>query len=200
MAWAVGPPRRLPGRRHCAPCGTPVQMVNGAVEPWRVDPRLPLGCLVHELLLVDLPQSLGPSPRVFEPAQTAFRKVATRVGLTETLPFPGGSLKAEEGTRTPDLPLTRRLLYQLSYFGTVGARDGQRPRIAARAPNAIIIGIRPSPQAPLRPHHGPSTSTRARAERGPDRGRRHDIDPTASGRRQTTPSMPPLRTGSRPAG
>jgi hypothetical protein len=25
--------------------------------------------------------------------------------------------RAEEGTRTPDLPLTRRLLYQLSYFG-----------------------------------------------------------------------------------
>jgi hypothetical protein len=28
-------------------------------------------------------------------------------------------IEAGEGTRTPDLPLTRRLLYQLSYSGTV---------------------------------------------------------------------------------
>ena len=57
-------------------------------------------------------------------------------------------LRAEEGTRTPDLPLTRRLLYQLSYFGRIR-------RSRARAGASSGVSCRRSID-PYRAHRAPA--------------------------------------------
>jgi hypothetical protein len=68
---------------------------------------------------------------------------------TENRLSPGETFGAGEGTRTPDLPLTRRLLYRLSYSsaaaqGSALARStdpgtGQGPFAVTRLP-AVLLG------------------------------------------------------------
>jgi hypothetical protein len=54
-------------------------------------------------------------------------------GRTENRLSPGETFGAGEGTRTPDLPLTRRLLYRLSY-SSAGAQGSAPARSPGPAP------------------------------------------------------------------
>ena len=81
-----------------------------------------------------LPQSLGPSPGVFEPV---------RIGSGEsrrTLDGPSTALRghfptAEEGTRTPDLPPTRRRA-----FGPQSRLEGDLMNVVPSSPRACQKG------------------------------------------------------------
>ena len=58
-------------------------------------------------------------------------------------------MRAEEGTRTPDLPLTRRLLYQLSYFGNARGYPGGSDSSCSRSTSVL-----PAPRRATHPSTG----------------------------------------------
>jgi hypothetical protein len=59
---------------------------------------------------------------------------------TENRLSPGETFGAGEGTRTPDLPLTRRLLYRLSYSSA--AAKGSAPTGPPDAGVVVPVGAR----------------------------------------------------------
>jgi hypothetical protein len=84
-------------------------------------PAWKAGALPIELLSLNLLTMRQPSFNVgtggFEPPKS--KQQIYSLSHLATLVYPHFKLRAEEGTRTPDLLITNQWLYQLSYFGLI---------------------------------------------------------------------------------
>ena len=212
----------------------PILEPKGGIEP--PTPFLPRTCSASELLgrNAPLPVCTGPENGTeatiaavvegagFEPAKP-FRAPDLQSGGFNHSPTPPGRhfhctrfLRAPEGTRTPTLPITSRLRYQLRHRGAqvsnseVGQPAAPKPQHGPGNPGAIRFSpaarqVTENPPrcqyAPARPFGrffkktsaAPSCSGPGQTGRRDDAGRKPAPNPSPNGSRLARPPYPPAR-------